>query len=308
MTVTFDAAAYKRTTRSQWEEAAEAWHRWGPAIEDWLGRGHRDDARPGRRAPTARGCSTSPPAPAARPCSPRVGWARRGHVLATDISPAILEYAAEHGRRQPAWATSPPASSTASTSTSSRRLRRGDLPGRPDLLPGPAGRPARHARRAAPGRPAVVGRLLDGGPQRVLLGPGRHHPPPGAAAAAAARAAGTVQPGRPRGRRGGPTRTAGFRDVTVDVVESPVRMATAAECVRFEQESFGALHQMLSGLPEDRARGGVGRDRRGAGGVRRSRRVHGPLRDAGGDGDEVGGSAGTGELQACSSPVLLLRV
>jgi hypothetical protein len=44
-------------------------------------------------------------------------------------------------------------------------------------------------------------------------------------------------------------RAAGFRDVTVDVVPSPVRMATAAECVAFERESFGALHQMLSGLP-----------------------------------------------------------
>jgi hypothetical protein len=29
-----------------------------------------------------------------------------------------------------------------------------------------------------------------------------------------------------------------------------VRLASAAECVRFERESFGALHQMLSGLPE----------------------------------------------------------
>ena len=29
---------------------------------------------------------------------------------------------------------------------------------------------------------------------------------------------------------------------------APLRMASAAECVRFEQESFGALHQMLSGL------------------------------------------------------------
>ena len=27
-------------------------------------------------------------------------------------------------------------------------------------------------------------------------------------------------------------------------------MASAAECVRFERESFGALHQMLAGLPE----------------------------------------------------------
>ena len=31
---------------------------------------------------------------------------------------------------------------------------------------------------------------------------------------------------------------------------SPVRMASAAECVQFEQESFGALHQMLSGVDD----------------------------------------------------------
>jgi hypothetical protein len=33
-------------------------------------------------------------------------------------------------------------------------------------------------------------------------------------------------------------------------VSSPLRLSSAAECVRFERESFGALHQMLSGLPE----------------------------------------------------------
>jgi hypothetical protein len=37
----------------------------------------------------------------------------------------------------------------------------------------------------------------------------------------------------------------GFRDI-----EAPLRLASAAECLRFERESFGALHQMLSGLPE----------------------------------------------------------
>ena len=31
-------------------------------------------------------------------------------------------------------------------------------------------------------------------------------------------------------------------------VPAPLRLATASECVRFEQESFGALHQMLAGL------------------------------------------------------------
>jgi hypothetical protein len=41
---------------------------------------------------------------------------------------------------------------------------------------------------------------------------------------------------------------AGFRDVEVKAVDAPVRLPSAAECVRFERESFGALHQMLSGL------------------------------------------------------------
>ena len=35
--MSFDATAYKATTRQQWEEAAEAWHRWGPTLEVWLG-------------------------------------------------------------------------------------------------------------------------------------------------------------------------------------------------------------------------------------------------------------------------------
>jgi SAM-dependent methyltransferase len=46
---------------------------------------------------------------------------------------------------------------------------------------------------------------------------------------------------------------AGFRDVSVTTVPSPLRLPSAAECVRFERESFGALHQMLAALsPADR--------------------------------------------------------
>jgi hypothetical protein len=45
-------------------------------------------------------------------------------------------------------------------------------------------------------------------------------------------------------------REAGFKDVRVKVVAAPVRLKSAAECLRFERESFGALHQMLSGLTE----------------------------------------------------------
>jgi hypothetical protein len=45
-------------------------------------------------------------------------------------------------------------------------------------------------------------------------------------------------------------RRAGFADVTVQTVRTPLPLASAAECVRFERESFGALNQMLAGLPE----------------------------------------------------------
>lgn len=41
---------------------------------------------------------------------------------------------------------------------------------------------------------------------------------------------------------------AGFKDIVVRRVPSPVKLPSAAECVRFERESFGALHQMMSGL------------------------------------------------------------
>jgi SAM-dependent methyltransferase len=43
---------------------------------------------------------------------------------------------------------------------------------------------------------------------------------------------------------------AGFRDVEVRRVESPVRLPSAAECLRFERESFGALHQMMVAMSQ----------------------------------------------------------
>src|SRR4029450_9097786 len=37
-------------------------------------------------------------------------------------------------------------------------------------------------------------------------------------------------------------RTAGFRDIQTRRVAAPLHLPSAAECVRFERESFGALH------------------------------------------------------------------
>ena len=76
--MSFDPIQYKTTTREQWEDAAEAWHRWGPTLETWLGEATEtmlDAVGIDRRA--AR-CSTSPPAPVARPSPPPAASGRTG--------------------------------------------------------------------------------------------------------------------------------------------------------------------------------------------------------------------------------------
>ncbi len=92
--MTFDPIQYKSTTRQQWEVAADAWHSWTGAIEAWLGEstlrmldmaGVHEGARVLDVAAGAGGQTVA----AAR----AVG--EDGHVLATDISPTILTYAAK---------------------------------------------------------------------------------------------------------------------------------------------------------------------------------------------------------------------
>ena len=87
----------KETTRKQWQEAAEAWDRWGDVIDRWLGpatevmldmAGIREGSRVLDVAAGAGGQSLT----AAR----RAG--DRGSVLATDISPNLLDFAARRAR------------------------------------------------------------------------------------------------------------------------------------------------------------------------------------------------------------------
>ena len=44
----FDPIKYKQTTREQWQAAAEAWHRWQPIIEQWLGSATNGNAEFGK--------------------------------------------------------------------------------------------------------------------------------------------------------------------------------------------------------------------------------------------------------------------
>ena len=88
----FDPIKFKRDTRTQWEVAAEAWHRWGPFIGRWLAPATE---RMLQMAGIGEGAHVLDVAAGAG--EQTVAAARRvgpgGRVLATDISPGILQYA-----------------------------------------------------------------------------------------------------------------------------------------------------------------------------------------------------------------------
>ena len=249
MTTTFDPQQYKTTTRAQWEDAAEAWHRWGPTIEDWLGAATErmlDAAGDHRRQPGARRRRRRRRAEPRRGPPGRPDRARAGHRHL----PGHPRVRGEGRRRRRADQRRHPGAGRRAPRRRRGRLRRGHLPGRADLLPGPAGRAGRHARRAASRRAHLRRRLLHRRPQRLLRRPGRHHPPPRPAAAARARAARPVQPRRAPASPRRPSPRPGSATSPSRRCRRRCGWPAPPSASRFERESFGALHQMLAGLPE----------------------------------------------------------
>lgn len=242
----FDAARYKETTRRQWDEAAVAWDRWDPFLQQWLGAATETmldwaGVRAGSRVlDVAAGAGSQTLQAAAR-----VG--AEGHVLATDVSARILDLAAKNAR-------------VAGYANVGTRVLDGE-----DLEVPEASFDAVISR---------VGLIYFPDRKRALAGMKRALKPGGRIAAIVystpernpffsipvsvirARAALPAPlPGQPGPfSLGAPEvleqalREAGFSEVRSALLAAPLRMASAAECVRFEQESFGALHQMLSGL------------------------------------------------------------
>lgn len=244
----FDPTRYKETTREQWQQAAEAWYRWTPTIQQWLGPATEamlDLAHigPGSRVLDVAAGAGEPALSAARRVGPT------GHVLATDISPNILEYAAQAARD----------AGVANLATRVLDGEKLDLPessfdavlSRVGLIyfPDQQGALSGIRRVLKPG--GWVSACVYSTPEnnrffsipisiirrRAQLPP----PQPGQPGPFSLGASGVIEEAY---------RRAGFRDIEVRVVPSPLRTASAAECVRFERESFGALHQMLVGLPE----------------------------------------------------------
>jgi ubiquinone/menaquinone biosynthesis C-methylase UbiE len=244
---TFDPIAFKTTTRAQWETAAEAWHRWTPFLAEWLGPATDRMLELARVGTGARVLDVAAGAGeqslrAARRAGPT------GQVLATDLSPTILEYAARDAR----------AAGLANVAT--RELDGEALAALPAggfdavisrlgviYFPDRAAALAGMRQVLAPG--GRVGLVVYSTPDRngffslpvSIIRRRAQLPPP--------------LPGQPGpfslgtdGALAAALEGAGFRDVIVEAVDAPVRLPSAADCVRFERESFGALHQMMSKL------------------------------------------------------------
>jgi SAM-dependent methyltransferase len=243
----FDPVRYKTTTRDQWDAAAQAWHEWAPTLQQWLGPATElmldmTGVKSGTRVLDVAAGAGDQTLHAAKRVGPD------GFVLATDISPKILEFA-EHKARSMGF------------TNIQTRVADGeniDVDGDFDAVI------------------SRVGLIYFPDQQKALKGMLRALKPKGRLGAIVYSTADRNQffsvpvsiirrrtnlpppaPGQPGPfSLGGPgvlrdaLSNAGFQDIQEKRVAAPLRMKSAEDCLRFEKESFGALHTMLAGLDQ----------------------------------------------------------
>jgi SAM-dependent methyltransferase len=245
----FDPVAFKQTTRTQWDGAASAWNSWAPLLTRWLGPATEmmldmTNVQTGSRVLDVAAGAGEQTLAAARRTGPT------GYVLATDLSPVILKHAAANAR-------------LAGFTQVETQVRDGEALAEIDADPfdavisrvGLIYFPDQH--KALTGmryqlRPGGrVGAITYAGPDLN----GFFSVPVGIIRRRAALPA--PLPGQPGPFSLGDPDVlaqrfidAGFLDVEIERVDAPVRLDSALECLQFEQESFGALHQMMGGLSE----------------------------------------------------------
>jgi ubiquinone/menaquinone biosynthesis C-methylase UbiE len=247
-TVTFDPVAYKQTTTAQWQAAAEPWNRWGPALEEWLGEATElmldmAHAVPGSRVLDVAAGAGGQTLAAARRVGPE------GSVLATDISENILMFAERQaqdaGLRNVATRVMDGEELSVEAGFFDAVISRVGFIYFPDqdaafqgmrraLRPGGRLAGVVYSTPEANGFFSIPVSIIR---RRAAL----PAPLPGQPGPFSFGAPGVIEAAYERG---------GFSDVEVKRISAPVRMPSAADCVRFERESFGALHQMLAGLSE----------------------------------------------------------
>jgi ubiquinone/menaquinone biosynthesis C-methylase UbiE len=245
----FDPIQYKHTTREQWQETAAAWNQWEPRLEQWLGPATElmldlAEIRPGNRVLDLAAGTGGQTLVAAR----RVG--STGSVLATDISSNTLAFAAENAQNAGLNNVQTRVMDAENLELEDQtfdavicRLGLMYLPDQAKALLGiyqvlkPGGKLTSIVftsveKNAFFSLPVAIIR------RRAQLPP----PLPGQPGPFSLGGSGIIER---------LYQQAGFRAVQTQVVSAPLRLASAAECVRFERDSFGALHQMLKGLPQE---------------------------------------------------------
>lgn len=243
----FDAVAYKQTTLKQWNSAAEAWYRWGTLLSRWLGPATETmldmaGIKQGSRVLDVAAGAGEQTLAAAK----RVGVT--GQVLATDISPVILEYA----KSAAALAGFDNVATQVIDGECLDELDSGPFDAvisRVGLIYFPEQQKALRGMR---------NRLRDGGKVAAMVYSTAECNGFFSVPVAIIRRRAQLPP--PLRGQPGPFslgkpevletafEDAGLRDIQIEKVDAPVRLASASDCLQFEQESFGALHQMLSGL------------------------------------------------------------
>ncbi len=244
----FDPAAFKATTRDQWNNVADRWNAWGDFLQRWLGPATErmlDMARVeagGRVLHVAGGSGQD-----ALQSAARVGPS--GYVLSTDFSEKLTRLAAENfAAAGLTWVEAKVMDGEnleAPADSFDAALSRVGLIFFPDQQRSLAQQMA----ALKPG--GYVGAVVYATAEECRffsdpVGIIRRHaqlPPPA--------------PGQPgpfslgaEGRIEALFADAGLVDVEARKIAAPVIMGSAADCLRFEQESFGALHQMLGKLDE----------------------------------------------------------
>ena len=242
-----DADKYKRTQHDQWNEDAAAWHRWGPALEEWFGvvtRTMLDLAQiaPGQHVLDIAAGAGEPALSAAERVGPQ------GSVLATDLSENIIGFAQRiaDDRRLSHFKTKVMDGENLELPDGSFdavlcRFGLMYMPGRQRAL-------AEWHRVLKPDGRAVAGvfstpdKNVWGSVPIGIIRKRAQLPPP--------------LPGQPgpfslggEGVLEAAFRDAGFQNVQIVKLSAPLRMPSAAECIRFERESFGAFNQMMAHLP-----------------------------------------------------------
>lgn len=244
----FDPTKYKNTTHDQWQSAAEAWFRWSPTLNQWLGKAtdrmlEMAAITSGHRVLDVAAGAGEQSITTAKKVGPS------GYVLATDISSNILEFAKQLAKN-------------AGVNNIETRVMDGEnltledetfdaVISRVGLIYFPDQQKAlkEMLRVLKPG--GKVAAIVYSTPEKnkffsvpvsIIRNRAKLPPPlPGQPGPFSLGAEGIIEKAFSQ---------AGFKNVKSELVSSPLLFPSAKDCVRFEKESFGALHQMLSSLSD----------------------------------------------------------